>query len=107
MLAIFYQFESFTKTTYFSSTFIKEFQPLPAGQRVSRRVDKTQKQDPNVLINCDIPFEPIYFHKMLNGMRSDTFVVEGRQEDAEEFLCCLLNGMNDEMLEVFIDICIA
>ena len=26
-------------------------------------------------------------------------VVEGRQEDAEEFLTCLLNGLSDEMTE--------
>ncbi len=27
-------------------------------------------------------------------------VVEGRQEDAEEFLTCLLNGLSDEMTEI-------
>nr|XP_022905363.1 ubiquitin carboxyl-terminal hydrolase 10 [Onthophagus taurus] len=80
--------------------FVKEFQHLPAAQRVSRRVDKNVKQDPNSIINSDVPFEPGYIYKMLNGMRSDTFVVEGRQEDAEEFLGCLLNGLNDEMLEL-------
>lgn len=79
---------------------MKQFQYLPAGQRVSRRVDKNLKQDPNSLINCDTPFEPNYIYKMLSGIRSDTFVVEGRQEDAEEFLGCLLNGLNDEMMEV-------
>ena len=26
-------------------------------------------------------------------------MVEGRQEDAEEFLTCLLNGLSDEMTE--------
>jgi hypothetical protein len=26
-----------------------------------------------------------------------TQVIEGRQEDAEEFLTCLLNGISDEM----------
>lgn len=80
---------------------MKEFQHLPAAHRVSRRSDKIQKQDPNSLINCDTPFEPNYIYKMLNGLRNDTFVVEGRQEDAEEFLGCLLNGLNDEMLEVY------
>jgi len=37
---------------------------------------------------------------MLSAIRSDTFKVEGRQEDAEEFLSCLLNGLHDEMFEV-------
>jgi len=38
---------------------------------------------------------------MLLGLQEDTFkVVEGRQEDAEEFLTCLLNGLSDEMQEL-------
>lgn len=28
----------------------------------------------------------------------------GEQEDAQEFLTCLLNGLNDEMVEVSVDI---
>jgi ubiquitin carboxyl-terminal hydrolase 10 len=39
-------------------------------------------------------------YKMLSKIRSETFKVEGRQEDAEEFLSCLLNGLHDEMIEV-------
>ncbi|GJQ70892.1 hypothetical protein Trydic_g809 [Trypoxylus dichotomus] len=89
-----------TPVIYNMSKFVREFNHLPAAQRVSRRTDKNQKQDPNSLIDCDVPFEPHYIYKMLNGIRSDTFVVEGRQEDAEEFLGCLLNGLNDEMLEL-------
>lgn len=68
--------------------------------RVGRRNDKNQKKEQHCAINCETPFEPFWIHKMLSGLRSDTFVVEGRQEDAEEFLGCLLNGLNDEMLEV-------
>lgn len=40
------------------------------------------------------PFEPSYVYKIL-----PTFE-EGRQEDAEEFMSYLLNGINDEMIEV-------
>lgn len=79
---------------------MKEFHHLPAGQRVGRRVEKNQKKDHGISINCDTPFEPSYIYKMLSGKRSDSFVVEGRQEDAEEFLGFLLNGLNDEMLDV-------
>lgn len=46
-------------------------------------------------------FEPSYVYTMLkNTSAAGVFSVEGRQEDAEEFLSCLLNGINDEMLEV-------
>lgn len=63
-------------------------------------MDKNQKKDHSISINCDNPFEPAWIYKMLSGMRSDSFVIEGRQEDAEEFLGFLLNGLNDEMLDV-------
>ncbi|KAL3285107.1 hypothetical protein HHI36_019231 [Cryptolaemus montrouzieri] len=79
---------------------INEFEHLPAGQRVGRRTDKNQKKEAGVLINCGNPFEPAWIYKMLNGMRSDSFLIEGRQEDAEEFFGCLLNGLNDEIQEL-------
>ncbi|XP_030746503.1 ubiquitin carboxyl-terminal hydrolase 10 [Sitophilus oryzae] len=83
--------------------FVKEFKHLPANMRVSnRRSDgnnkKDQKKDQSTLINTDIPFEPSWIYKMLNGIRTD--LIEGRQEDAEEFLGCLLNNLNDEMIEL-------
>lgn len=73
---------------------------MPANQRVNnRRSDgKNQKKDQGPTINTDIPFEPTWIYKMLNGFQTD--LIEGRQEDAEEFLGCLLNGLNDEMQEV-------
>jgi ubiquitin carboxyl-terminal hydrolase 10 len=37
---------------------------------------------------------------MLQKLRNDIFPIEGRQEDAEEFLSFILNKMNDEMIEV-------
>ncbi|XP_044760313.1 ubiquitin carboxyl-terminal hydrolase 10-like [Coccinella septempunctata] len=39
-------------------------------------------------------------YTILNGTRSGSFLVEGRQEDAEEFLGLLLNGLNDEMMNI-------
>ncbi|CAH1995498.1 unnamed protein product [Acanthoscelides obtectus] len=73
--------------------FVREFKHLPANQRVtSRRSDgKNTKKDQGIMVNTDVPFEPLWIQKMLNA---------GRQEDAEEFLGFLLNGLNDEMLEV-------
>lgn len=44
-------------------------------------------------------FEPSYVYKILPAFE------EGRQEDAEEFMSYLLNGINDEMIEVSV-ICI-
>lgn len=79
--------------------FAKEFKYLPPSLRnKDKKPDKNTKKDANVLINTDIPFEPTWIYKMLNGIRTD--LIEGRQEDAEEFLGFLLNGLNDEMLEL-------
>jgi len=43
------------------------------------------------------------YNYLLNSLSpTDTFkVIEGRQEDAEEFLTFLLNGLNDEMVALF------
>ncbi|KAF7271049.1 ubiquitin specific protease 10 [Rhynchophorus ferrugineus] len=83
--------------------FVNEFKLLPANMRVSNRrsdgaTKKDQKKDQGMLVNTDIPFEPSWIYKMLNGIQTD--LIEGRQEDAEEFLGCLLNNLNDEMLEL-------
>lgn len=43
-------------------------------------------------------FEPSYVYKLLTSMNGDLFT-EGRQQDAEEMLSCVLNGLHDEMVE--------
>ncbi|KAL1516759.1 hypothetical protein ABEB36_000620 [Hypothenemus hampei] len=82
--------------------FVKEYKHLPANMRINnRRSDggkKDQKRDLSGMINTDIPFEPSWIYKILNGLQTD--LIEGRQEDAEEFLGCLLNKLSDEMIEL-------
>lgn len=68
------------------------------------RRDRAQKKSDEAVVNVQsgIAFEPTYVYTMLkNTSCASVFSVEGRQEDAEEFLSCLLNGISDEMLEVF------
>lgn len=43
------------------------------------------------------PFEP---SSMLSVIQGNSLFTVGQQEDAQEFLTCLLNGLNDEMVEV-------
>lgn len=58
------------------------------------------KKDDVPEISRDSAFEPTVILKMLQALRTEMFPVEGRQEDAEEFLSFILNRMNDEMIEV-------
>lgn len=68
------------------------------------RKDRIHKRGEDVIdIYSGVAFEPSYVYTMLkHTSAAGAFSVEGRQEDAEEFLSCLLNGINDEMLEVCI-----
>ena len=74
--------------------FFAEFSPLETFPKLNRAKNKK---------NEDLPLgkilEPTTIYNFLLELDSDTFkVIEGRQEDAEEFLSFLLNGLNDEMI---------
>lgn len=74
--------------------FIDQFVTVPV--RTGKERSSAKKEEPQF----GSSFEPSSIYKMLSKIRSETFKVEGRQEDAEEFLSCLLNGLHDEMIEV-------
>merc|ERR1719219_1527868 len=74
--------------------FFAEFSPLDNFPKLNKNRNKK---------NEDLPLgkmlEPTTIYNYLLELDSDTFkVIEGRQEDAEEFLSFLLNGLNDEMI---------
>merc|ERR1712038_734172 len=78
--------------------FFSEFAPLDNFPKLNHRQNKNKK-------NEDLPLgkilEPTTIYNVLLNLSSDTFkVIEGRQEDAEEFLTFLLNGLNDEMISL-------
>lgn len=76
---------------------VANYSPLPYRKWIPR---EKGKKDEAPEISCDSAFEPSVILKMLHALRTDMFPVEGRQEDAEEFLSFILNRMNDEMIEV-------
>lgn len=77
--------------------FIDEFKLISQKSRISR--EKARKMD--ALLHQEIipgkPFEP---SSMLSMIQGNSLFTVGQQEDAQEFLTCLLNGLNDEMVEL-------
>jgi hypothetical protein len=45
------------------------------------------------------PIEPRYIYEVLGSIKSEC--LKGRQEDAEEFLSSVLNGLHEEMIGLF------
>merc|ERR550519_989737 len=81
--------------------FVAEFNLLEPNMASNVRGQKKEKNKSRRSdIVTGLGLEPSFVFNMLLGLETDTFkVVEGRQEDAEEFLTCLLNGLSDEMTE--------
>ena len=53
----------------------------------------------NDAINLDSPLQANHIRDLVKNFGPDTFCFANTQQDAEEFLGCLVNGMNDEMLK--------
>lgn len=82
--------------TYFilcSFDLVNEFEPLLRGN-----ASKKDRMKDVFVVGANL--EPLGIRKCLGLLDGSTFKVEGRQEDAEEFLSHLLNGLHDEMLKV-------
>jgi len=67
-----------------------EFHPLSTKKGYQTGKDMRQGQ----------PFAPECVYDMLSATKS-TLSDSGRQEDAEEFLSCALNGLHEEMVKLF------
>lgn len=51
-------------------------------------------------VRCDKPLEPSAIYEVLPMMKSaENLFLHGRQEDAEEFLTCVLNTLHEEITE--------
>lgn len=97
MLFIFYIYEKDTDFFNLRVQFIGEFQQLSVKngrtQQQRQATSVATQETPDV----GPAFEPSYIYKILPSFE------EGRQEDAEEFMSYLLNGINDEMIEVSLE----
>ncbi|XP_008554104.1 ubiquitin carboxyl-terminal hydrolase 10-A [Microplitis demolitor] len=83
--------------------FINEFSPVSEDARLQRKDLRAQKNNESTAndIRMGIAFEPSYVYTMFkNSPSARGFSIDGRQEDAEEFLSCLLNSISEEMLEL-------
>ncbi|KAJ8343742.1 hypothetical protein SKAU_G00310710 [Synaphobranchus kaupii] len=80
---------------------VNEFSNMPVPPKAKQQGagDKVMKD-----IRPGVPFEPAYIYKLLTVIKSglsekvNHVTALGRQEDAEEYLGCVLNGLQEEML---------
>jgi ubiquitin carboxyl-terminal hydrolase 10 len=73
--------------------FVSEFEPMLRG-------NNSKRERRNDAFCTGSNLEPTGIRKVLGLLEGSTFKVEGRQEDAEEFLSHLLNALHDEMIKV-------
>ncbi|XP_051986799.1 ubiquitin carboxyl-terminal hydrolase 10-like isoform X1 [Xyrauchen texanus] len=73
---------------------VNEFSNMPVPSKTKQQAagEKTVKD-----IRPGVPFEPTYIYKLLTLIKS-SLSEKGRQEDAEEYLGFILNGLHEEML---------
>ncbi|XP_049574673.1 ubiquitin carboxyl-terminal hydrolase 10 isoform X1 [Syngnathus scovelli] len=72
---------------------VNEFTNMPVPAKPKPGVGEKLVKD----IRPGIPFEPTYIYRLLTLIKS-SLSEKGRQEDAEEYLGFILNGLHEEML---------
>ncbi|XP_069112762.1 ubiquitin carboxyl-terminal hydrolase 10-like [Argopecten irradians] len=76
--------------------FVNEFSPY--GRNTDRGPQKGRRMFQDITQGKE--FEPVNVYKMLQVMQANQTFRLGRQEDAEEFLSCILDGLHEEMASV-------
>ncbi|XP_057191208.1 ubiquitin carboxyl-terminal hydrolase 10 isoform X2 [Triplophysa rosa] len=73
---------------------VNEFSNMPVPSKTKQQAvgDKIMKD-----VRPGTPFEPTYIYKLLTLIKS-SLSEKGRQEDAEEYLGFILNGLHEEMV---------
>ncbi|XP_059394492.1 ubiquitin carboxyl-terminal hydrolase 10-like isoform X2 [Carassius carassius] len=73
---------------------VNEFSNMPVPSKAKQQAagEKIMKD-----LRVGAPFEPTYIYKLLTLIKS-SLSEKGRQEDAEEYLGFILNGLHEEML---------
>jgi ubiquitin carboxyl-terminal hydrolase 10 len=74
--------------------FASQFNEMPPQQSTGKSREWNKQE-----IAMGMPFEPRYVYKMLSQVKT-TLSQQGKQEDAEEFLSYILNGLHDEMVQL-------
>uniref|UniRef100_A0A8C9T002 Ubiquitin carboxyl-terminal hydrolase n=1 Tax=Scleropages formosus TaxID=113540 RepID=A0A8C9T002_SCLFO len=72
---------------------VSEFSNMPVPPKAKTQVGDKMMKD----IRAGVPFEPDYIYRLLTVIKS-SLSEKGRQEDAEEYLGYILNGLHEEML---------
>ena len=74
--------------------FASQFNEMLPQQSTEKTRDWNKKE-----VVMGMPFEPTYVYKLLSQVKT-SLSQQGKQEDAEEFLSCILNGLHEEMVQL-------
>ncbi|KAK6177987.1 hypothetical protein SNE40_012836 [Patella caerulea] len=78
--------------------FVSEFNAMPKHYETTANGHKYDKNRKNFDLEPGLDFEPKYIHDMLHVIEVNPAFKLGKQEDAEEFLSILLDGLHEEMV---------